>query len=333
MSRKYHKLVVVPLKATTGQLYAIQQRLLSVLNPRLVSSAQQPSVGRLGGGGASPATAAALALNGNQVQQLLGQSKHLNRTKRDYLLPGFLIIENQPLLVGCNITDEFVLRKLRENPQFQLAWYKNGKQLRGSMASLSNPAGSTNQAPGASRSSSGGQLAGPRTRQQVGFPVAGVQMSPTQSRPFSLSAGSQRVQFLAPNGRQLYITSALYSDAGDYLCSWSKLPSRQVSRPTFGLAPRPSTRAALIVGRRWFNLERISLVWFGVASVRAFELTTSLHLCPLRLMTALFAGRRIPILTRTETNSTPTLATRANKSSKQEQPLQAIRLRQATWSN
>lgn len=196
MSRKFHKLVVVPLKTSTAQLYVIQQRLLSVINPELARS--------MGGSlPFGPTLGVVQADSGAQRAPIAaGQwpgRAHLSRPNATNgqapLLPGHLIVEGQPLLVNCNISDEFVLRRLRESPHFQLAWYKNGKQLKGSM--------------------------------QLAPALPKVAANPAGGRP--VVAASARIQFLQANGRQMYISSAVYSDAGEYLCSWSKLPiSRQV---------------------------------------------------------------------------------------------------------
>lgn len=217
---------MVPLKTSTAQLYVIQQRLLSVVNPELAKS--------MGGPGLPVAPQS--GLGAQRAPSLLGRSPHSwtaqhgNRTgstKQPPLLPGYLIVEGQPLLVNCNISDEFVLRRLRENPQFQLAWYKNGKQLKGSMQlaqALPNQPGAgqqTRHAPGTGTQAQSTSLA----------PRLGAQSAGGQSMGIQASGSLGRVQFLQANGRQMYISSAQYSDAGEYLCSWSKLPiSRQVSR-------------------------------------------------------------------------------------------------------
>lgn len=255
MSRKYHKLVVVPLKATTTQLYLIQQRLLSIVNPSAVSmtglsvgsrfsaiglgspitrsSLSQPMVRYQTTGSSSANQAYTYSLNN-------GQQRNLNQTKQRYglspdniMLPGYLIVENQPLVVNCNITDEFVLRRLRENSQFQLSWYKNSRLLRGSSNNNHYVSGGTvlpsNQSPtivSGGQSVRGGSSAIRNNRlqsQQVGGAYGSRHTN-------LLGTTNQRIQYLQANGRQLYITSAMYSDAGEYLCSWSNLPARnQVS--------------------------------------------------------------------------------------------------------
>lgn len=227
MSRKYHKLVVVPLKTTTTQLYMIQQRLLSVVNPSAVSMPGLNVGSRFSAFGVPTLSQSKYNNNNNNIHSSSSQANsalfssnsvvrsNLNQTKArnsaDHLiLPGYLIVENQPLVVNCNITDEFVLRRLKENPQFQLAWLKNGKLLRGSSNNNHYQ-----------MSSSGHVL------------PESVYMRFGTHRHSNLPGGAnQRIQYLLPNGRQLYITSATYSDAGEYLCSWSKLPARhQVSLP------------------------------------------------------------------------------------------------------
>lgn len=191
MSRKYHKLVVAPRKTTTTQLYLIQQRLLSIVNPQLVTS------GELG----LPVSRLSTSYHMQRLQSVASSSARNLSATRDQLLPAYLIIEQRPLVVSCNISDEFVLRRLRDTPHFQLAWFKNGKQLRNSQVLPTSQAA--------------------RSRLQQSAAAVGVSHL---ARPVS-----PRVQFLGPNGRQLYISSAQYTDAGEYLCSWSKLPVRQVS--------------------------------------------------------------------------------------------------------
>lgn len=196
MSRKFHKLIVVPDSASPNQVYAIQRRLLSVVNP-----------GKL-----SPADAKIYQFKRTlKGSGLAGASRA--RTSSNQLYPRYLIIENEPLEVNCNISDVFVLQRLRDNPQFRLAWYKNGKQLLGSKIApgVAMPFVAANH-----HSQRGG--ADPATRQQIGPVAAAVTM-----------AHQARIQFLDLNGRKLYISAAQYSDAGEYLCSWSNLPARQVS--------------------------------------------------------------------------------------------------------
>ena len=208
MSRKYHKLVVVPRKTGTTQLYLIQQRLLSVVNPHLMSAGELGlPVGRLNLGHymqrLHAVTTSAASSSSSSSTSVRPIAFNQSTTSRDQLLPGYLIVEQHPLVVSCNISDEFVLRRLRDTPHFQLAWFKNGKLLRGyaagSTAAASNPAA--------------------RTRAQQSISPAAHLVRPA----------SPRIQFLGANGRQLYISSAQYTDAGEYLCSWSKLPVRQVS--------------------------------------------------------------------------------------------------------
>lgn len=236
MSRKFHKLVVVPKKISTGQLYMIQQRLLSVVNPKLASQAPGQAadvsayysarLGPAGGPASAPRPAATIEASGSSgtgpgsaadsaAPSPSAPPARPNKSGqggapaagRNHILPGHLIVEQQPLLVACNITDEFILRRLRENPQFQLAWYKNGKLLRSSQ---------------------------PTSGAQSGQSVAARMGATNSPRPgpawlVAPPVSSQRLQFLGPNGRQLYISSPTFADAGDYLCSWSRLPSRQVS--------------------------------------------------------------------------------------------------------
>lgn len=217
MSRKFHKLVVVPLKTSTAQLYVIQQRLLSVVNPELAKS-----LSSLGLPAAPQAGLGAQRVPVARTAKLTNRTSAASSAKQPPMLPGYLIVEGQPLLVNCNISDEFVLRRLRESPQFQLSWYKNGKQLKGSMQLAQAMA---NHAPPGQVRSPGGN--GAQSASAAGRLMgAGPQAGGTQSA----TLGSARIQFLQANGRQMYISSAQYSDAGEYLCSWSKLPiSRQVS--------------------------------------------------------------------------------------------------------
>lgn len=201
MSRKYHKLVVVPAKTSKAQMYYVQQRLLAIVNPRLAKHAG-PAVPQ------TPASAPALRPRQGGSWQKRKQSSGsdspaASSTSSSHLLPGYLIVNGLALFVPCNITDEFALRRLHETPSFQLAWYKNGRQLRQPLAAAA-AASTPNR------------------------PLAALQMQQQPTSP-AVWAGS-RVQFLGANGRQLYISSATYADAGEYLCSWSKLPvNRQVS--------------------------------------------------------------------------------------------------------
>lgn len=258
MSRKYHKLVVVPLKTTTTQLYLIQQRLLSIVNPSAVSMTGLSVGSRFSAIGLGITTPGSPSQRyqtpGDSVNQAsyysTNNGRDSNQTKQRYalsgdytMLPGYLIVENQPLVVNCNITDEFVLRRLRENSQFQLSWYKNSRLLRSSTPNhvssgasnsgfvlpSSGSIGNSNLSPVVSSGSQsrGGSSAIRNNRlqsQQVGG-------SYVPQRHTNLSGPTnQRIQYLQPNGRQLYITSALYSDAGEYLCSWSNLPARHQVR-------------------------------------------------------------------------------------------------------
>jgi len=258
MSRKYHKLVVVPSRLASGQLYAIQQRLLQVLagggqqqqqqqQASLAAQAQawwphadpmgpqvQP-IGRQHALQQRPAAQAKISVSASTrlhnsagtATDTLPEGAHQQRgassnsypngkqrfqqQQQQLLLPGHIIVQGQPLLVACNISDEFVLRRLRELPQFQLAWYKNGRLLRASQQPASNHSGPQTASSSAPNSAARFQTAtsSPATNQQHKTP--------------------QRIAFVGPNGRQMYISSALYADAGDYLCSWSRLPARQVS--------------------------------------------------------------------------------------------------------
>lgn len=233
LSRKYHKLVVVPLKTSTAQLYMIQQRLLSIVNPQLMSQTPPstyglPPISRFSsptiGGNQVQRFHSATTLN--QIKQFHNQS-HLKSRDTSYMLPGYLIVENQPLIVNCNITDEFILRRLRENPKFQLAWFKNGRQIMGPTPSANYQSTSSynNVMLAKQPSSSSGSQLGRRSgnsRSVNSTPLKGDYVGPNSG------FGSYRVQFLQANGRQLYITSALFSDAGEYLCSWAKLPLTRV---------------------------------------------------------------------------------------------------------
>lgn len=233
MSRKYHKLLVVPQKISTHQLYLIQQRLLSIVNPKSMSEE----------------AAEVFRVSLDQVRRLpLARNKLPVPNKAQMLmLPGYVIIEGEPLVVNCNISDEFVLRRLRESPSFQLTWYKNGKQLRGQSqhqqllqlalqnnqspvpqtTALSMTGGANGQQQQKQRSSRLQQQQQQRERGEQTGASRTAGNAPHSAQPVNLNS---RIQFRLLNGRQLYIGSAQYSDAGDYLCSWSRLPlTRQVS--------------------------------------------------------------------------------------------------------
>lgn len=247
MSRKFHKLIVVPIKTTTSQLYLIQQRLLSVVSPKMASLAPsqtssasvayQTSKLYSSGSSSSPKRSqqqqqqpASIEASGqsmpasNQVAssrpvnfrpgELQTPSTLTTSSSKNYLLPSYLIVEQQPLLVNCNISDEFVLRKLSQNPQVPIAWYKNGKLMRQSGKLINSFTAS------AVNGSNNLQVT-PNGRQGV-RPIS----QPIASAPASPVSANQRIQFVGRNGRQMYISSAVYSDAGDYLCSWSRLPSQ-----------------------------------------------------------------------------------------------------------
>lgn len=236
MSRKYHKLVVVPLKATTAQIYHIQQRLLSVVNPALMSS--QASLGPSGIFQANSATSPPKPSGGYTQRPASSSGRAASKfsQSRHHLVPGYLIMENRPLVVNCHITDEQVLHLLRESPQFRLKWYKNGKQLRGSYAlpnsnsnhllssqSNNNLATSSARRTDQARARSSQQTSmGSSSGSSASFTSALGVISP-QSRPNAPLGNNQRIQFLQANGRQLYISGAQYSDAGDYSCLWSGL--------------------------------------------------------------------------------------------------------------
>lgn len=207
MSRKFHKLIVVPGGASLNQIYTIQQRLLSVVSPSKLSSANTKmyQFKRTLRGTMAPAST---KLQSNQ------------------LYPGYLIVENEPLVVNCNISDVFVLQRLRDNPQFRLAWYKSGKQLPGSKIMPSStqtgvvmPSASNHHS---QRGVSSNSAIGQSNARQIG-PIGTT----------STMTHQPRIQFLDANGRRLFISSALFSDAGEYLCSWSNLPARQVSVEQF----------------------------------------------------------------------------------------------------
>lgn len=230
MSRKYHKLVVVPLRASTPQIYQIQQRLLSVVNPALMSS----QANLIGVTGINQSLKPLTRLSGTDSQKYPSSrnSKPANRApqSRNHLVPGYLIMENRPLAVNCNITDEHVLRLLRENQQFKLKWYKNGKQLRGFYALPAS--GGHLLSPINLQATSGGRRSESsrgRSSQQAnslgssGSVTSALGIINPQSRASAQSGFNQRVQFLQANGRQLYINGAQYSDAGDYSCLWSGL--------------------------------------------------------------------------------------------------------------
>lgn len=221
MSRKYHKLVVVPQKISNNQLYLIQQRLLSIVNPKLMS----------------PETAISMASSSmvydSQARAIKSSAAPI-RSARQYhqqLLPAHIIIEYEPLVVQCNISDEYILRRLRENPSFQLTWYKNGKQLRGQPSAQLQ----SNQSPAAlpSAASPAQMNNNQRARSNRLQQQQSARYNPSAPMQLQQPAGqiaAGRIQFRQSNGRQLYISSAQYSDAGDYLCSWSRLPTgRQVS--------------------------------------------------------------------------------------------------------
>ena len=248
MSRKYHKLVVVPARLGPGALFATQQRLLRLIRRPQAQSARGPQAVPMATGderanllqaalehqapiwsGQAQTTTMGDANNSGIQAQTRASSKqnHLGG-EGPTLLPGHIIAEGQAMLVHCNISDEFVLRRLREQPRFQLAWYKNGRLLRASQPhlQLQQQQHQSSQQHPATQPRSGANVS-PATSTQ-----AQQQFAALAGRQSSQSAGGaagQRIQFLGPNGRQMYISAALFSDAGDYLCSWSRLPARQVS--------------------------------------------------------------------------------------------------------
>ena len=232
MSRKYHKLVVVPQKSSVSHLYVYQQRLLSLVGRRQPQAPQHALGGRpqpnytsssgaarrTSGGALIKATGSSSAARDATPTNAATNAKSAQRQlDSQQLLPGHLIVEGQPMLVACNISDGFVLQRLRDLPQFQLSWFKNGKMLsRRTAPSAERP--SAGGVSAAAAGAPGGSVQASRPQQQAAGPA-------TQAAP---SPGGQRIQFVGPNGRQLFISAAAYSDAGEYLCSWSRLP-RQVS--------------------------------------------------------------------------------------------------------
>lgn len=229
MSRKYHKLVVVQSKTNPERLHRIQQGLLSVVNPSLVASELNGKLGSpsyryqnnqeqrnaLVQNYAHRPQAAAAASDGT-----FGAPKATKATRlqqKGHLIPGYVIVADQTLIVDCNIGDELVLRRLMENPKFQLAWYKNGKRIGGNKLQRANfsPSNGANQSPAGYSSSSMRPSNGTRTPTR----------SPAYlSQPARVgSSASGRFQWANANGRRLIISPAQYTDAGDYLCSWSEL--------------------------------------------------------------------------------------------------------------
>lgn len=229
MSRKYHKLVVVPTKTTPSQLYRIQQRLLAVVNRKLATqtssssslSSSSSSSSSLSLSSSAAATAAAAAA---AAATAAAQNRAPYRAR---MLPAaYLIVEQRPLAVNCNISDEFVLRQLRIYHSFQLSWYKNGRLLRGSFVGPVLTQSAQNQTNASTSSNIGQQQQQHQTNARLHMQINAKLPSFGNQRQVSgsnLEQSLQRIQFRSSNGRQLFISSAQQSDAGDYVCSWAKL--------------------------------------------------------------------------------------------------------------